>query len=173
MVTVNKNDAWKEIEEEDDNMLVKLPRPRLEEALYDYLQAHAFEIERIVRHHLSLGKHQRCEISPRADWLHGSFNACIPITVTNWRAQRVLLRCPFPHMFGGLAGLDEKIRCEAATFAWISQNCPRVPIPHLWGFGLPSGLSVGPRTLCRTSQLTVSSSSPQNICPGTDEGSNT
>lgn len=35
-------------------------------------------------------------------------------------------------------------RCEAATFAWISRNCPRIPIPRLWGFGLAHGFSFTP-----------------------------
>lgn len=37
---------------------------------------------------------------------------------------------------------EEKIRCEAATFIWIQENCPTVTIPHLWGFGLPDGKNV-------------------------------
>lgn len=133
---------WKEIEDEDDNMLVKLQQEPWRQAFFNDLQSQIPNICGIVSHHLSLSWFQQCKVSDRSDWLYGSFNACIPITVTNWRKQRLLLRCPLPYMLGGPDGLDEKIRCEAATFAWISENCPRVPIPHLWGFGLPNGSSV-------------------------------
>lgn len=131
-----------EIEEEDDNMLIKLQRPRLREELLNTLEEHTSDIRGIVSDHLSLSQIQQCRISDRSQWLYGDFNACIPITVTNWREQRLLLRCPFPYMVGDVSGLDEKVRCEAATFAWISINCPQVPTPRLWGFGLPDGLSV-------------------------------
>ena len=145
----SKLQDWEDIEEEDDNMLVKLQRETLREAFFEDLQCHIPTICGIVSHHLSLSRSQQCEISDRSEWLYGSFNTCIPITITRWRKQRLLLRCPFPFMVGGPDGLDEKIRCEAATFAWISQNCPRVPIPHLWGFGLPNGSSVGLMTISR------------------------
>lgn len=138
---------WKELEEEDDNMLVKLQQEPLRQAFSDDLQSQIPNICGIVSHHLSLSRFQQCEVSDRSKWLYGSFNACIPIRITNWQKQRLLLRCPLPYMLGGLDGLDEKIRCEAATFAWISGNCPQIPIPHLWGFGLPNGLSVSLITL--------------------------
>jgi hypothetical protein len=42
----------------------------------------------------------------------------------------------------GIGLIEEKLRCEAAAYGWISKHCPQVPIPKLWGFGLPSGLAV-------------------------------
>jgi len=117
--------------EEDDNMLVKLQQEPLRQAFSDDLESQIPNICGIVSHHLSLRRSQQCEVSDRSNWLYGSFNTCIPINITNWRKQRLLLRCPLPYMLGGLDGLDEKIRCEAATFTWILENCPRVPIPHL------------------------------------------
>ena len=160
---------WEEIEEEDDNMLVKLEMPRLQREFFDYLEGHTTVIKGLVAQHLSLWQHQQCIVADRSEWLHGDFNACIPISVSNWRAQRLLMRCPFPHMLRGLRGsdnLDEKIRCEAATFAWVSQNCNRVPIPRLWGFGLPSGLSVSRETRCRNHYLLLPSSLPLTACLG-------
>ncbi|KAL2433586.1 hypothetical protein ABEF95_007067 [Exophiala dermatitidis] len=135
---------WKEIEDEDDNMLVKLQQEPWRQAFLNDLQSRIPNICGIVSHHLSLRRFQQCEVSDRSEWLYGSFNVCIPINVTNWRKQRLLLRCPLPYILGGPDGLDEKIRCEAATFAWISENCPRAPIPHLWGFGLPNSSSFTP-----------------------------
>ena len=137
--------TWTEIEEEDDNMLVKLERPRLRREFEAYLQGHTTEIQDIVSHHLSLRQHQHCTVAERSSWMHGDFNTCIPISVSNWGTQRLLLRCPFPHMLSGshtTDKADEKVRCEAATFAWMLQNCAQVPVPRLWGFGLPGGLCV-------------------------------
>ena len=136
---------WIAIEEENDNMLIKLQRPRLEREFLDYLENCRPAIQSLVSNHLSLSPHQHCTVSDRSQWMHGDFNVCIPISISQWKRQRLLMRCPFPHMVGlraNSAGLDEKVRCEAATFAWISQNCPKVPIPRLWGFGVPSGLNV-------------------------------
>ncbi|RMZ84412.1 hypothetical protein DV738_g658, partial [Chaetothyriales sp. CBS 135597] len=92
-----KAQDWRETEEEeDDNMLVKLKRPRLRQDFFDCHQNHTTEIDAIVRQHLSLGRQQQCKVSDKSEWLHGDFNTCIPITVTKWREQRLLLRCPFP-----------------------------------------------------------------------------
>jgi hypothetical protein len=135
---------WEEIEEEDDNMLIKLERPQLQEEFFNYLESQTAKIKAIVSQHLFLQRHQHCTVADRSEWLHGDFNTCIPISISNWRAQRILMRCPFPHMLGLQSSkhIDEKVRCEAATLAWIPQNCPQVPVPRLWGFGLPNGSSV-------------------------------
>ncbi|KAK6385475.1 hypothetical protein LTS17_001043 [Exophiala oligosperma] len=36
--------------------------------------------------------------------------------------------------------MDEKVRSEAATYIWMQQNCPEIPIPYLWGFGIGNHL---------------------------------
>ncbi|KUJ07342.1 uncharacterized protein LY89DRAFT_691805 [Mollisia scopiformis] len=77
----------------------------------------------------------------------GSFNVCIPVRVNSAKShsKRVIIRFPLPYKVGDLqhpGNAEEKIRSEAATFIWIRENCPTVPIPYLWGFGLPDGKSV-------------------------------
>ena len=134
---------WQEIEEEEDNMLIKLEWPSLKQEFLDYLEARVAELQGIVAQHLPIRHSQECTISQPSDWMQGDFNVCIPVSVNRLRQQRYLIRCPFPHMFSGADGIDEKIRCEAASYAWMSQRCPRVPIPHLWGFGVPDGSYVG------------------------------
>jgi hypothetical protein len=137
---------WDDVEAEDDNMLLQLEWPRLQREFLEDLQSREDDIERIVAHHVRLQRGQHCSVAQPSAWLCGSFNVCIPIQIGGRREQRLLMKCPLPHRLGGLMDtrlLDEKLRCEAASFAWMSQNCPRVPIPQLWGFGLPSGLSVG------------------------------
>ncbi|UPL02692.1 hypothetical protein LCI18_013626 [Fusarium solani-melongenae] len=55
-----------------------------------------------------------------------------------------MIRFPLPYKIGESThpgNADEKLRCEAATYAWLQSHCPSIPIPHLWGFGFPSGPS--------------------------------
>jgi hypothetical protein len=49
--TANEAQNWKEIEEEDDNMLVKVERPRLRWEFFDYLEGRTSEIEGIPTFH--------------------------------------------------------------------------------------------------------------------------
>ena len=134
-----------ELQESQRNMLVRGEWPRLDEDFKQYLCGHRHEIESIISHHLSLQAHQECTLQEPSKWLRGDFNTCIPVSISNWRPKRLLIRCPFPHRLGALQSnnlLNEKVRCEAATYAWIAKNCPRTPIPCIWGFGLPDGASV-------------------------------
>ncbi|KJZ72472.1 hypothetical protein HIM_08141 [Hirsutella minnesotensis 3608] len=79
-------------------------------------------------------------------WIHGSFNACVPVHVAAGAAartglpRRALLRFPLPYKVGDdvcPGNADEKLRSEAATYLWLQQNCPDVPVPRLLGFGFP------------------------------------
>lgn len=80
--------------------------------------------------------------------MEGSFNVCLPVYIENWSKHprhRVIIRFPLPYKTGESnrpGNNDEKLRCEAAAYAWIQENCPDVPIPHLWGFALSEGQSV-------------------------------
>lgn len=105
-------------------------------------------IQAITFHHLGLTTGESCRIAEPEDWLHGSFNLCIPIIVLTTRRhfpKRVIIRFPLPYKVGELfrpGNADEKIRCEAGTYAWLQQHCPSVPIPRLYGFGLSTGQTV-------------------------------
>ncbi len=160
-------------------MLVKLERPRLREEFFNYLKSHRSLIMALVSQNLLLQEHQRCVVADVTEWKSGDFNVCIPISISNWRSQRLIMRCPFPHMLdchvnsSNSDSIDEKIRCEAATFAWISQNCTHVPIPRLWGFGLPSGLWVSKMVKYRDDCLLVLSLNLSLTCLGIQELLNT
>lgn len=39
---------------------------------------------------------------------------------------------------------DEKLRTEVATFIWIQENCPSIPIPFLWGLDFLVGKAYVP-----------------------------
>ena len=65
---------------------------------------------------------------------------CVPVHVKRWEQQaekRVMIRFPLPYKIGEEdypGNAEEKLRCEAATYVWLQQHCPDVPIPRLLGF---------------------------------------
>ncbi|KZF22308.1 hypothetical protein L228DRAFT_239293 [Xylona heveae TC161] len=99
-------------------------------------------IRKVVAYHLGLKSSTACRVAEVEDWLHGSFNVCIPVVVPSWNDKRVLIRFPLPYRVGEAfrpGNGDEKIRCEAGTYAWLQENCPDIPIPLLYGFALSTG----------------------------------
>ncbi|MCJ1385572.1 hypothetical protein MMC17_008695 [Xylographa soralifera] len=126
--------------EEEQNMLRRLTYLDKRKNFLVYLLDHSTEIEAVVSYHLGLSKAESCCLAPLNEWVHGSFNMCIPVYIRNWKARpekRVMIRFPLPYKIGGddfPRNADEKLRCEAATYIWIQKNCPDVPIPRLWGF---------------------------------------
>lgn len=60
--------------------------------------------------------------------------------------RQIMIRFPLPYRIGENCcpgNADEKVRCEVGTYAWLQENCPVVPIPPLYGFGLCND-----RTVC-------------------------
>ncbi|KAJ5374603.1 hypothetical protein N7517_006609 [Penicillium concentricum] len=116
---------------DDDNILHRLDYPQKQE---DFC-----EIESVVSFHLGV-KH--CQVADQAEWLCGSYNVCIPVYINLPSENCVLIRIPRPYKVGeeNIPGnVDEKLRCEVATYIWIRENCPDVPIPTLYGFAFPNG----------------------------------
>jgi hypothetical protein len=121
-------------EEEEVNILHQLGYYDQRAQFFDNLDAKRNWIKAAVAHHLSLTSPAACHVAETEDWLHGSFNVCVPVTVDN--GKRVLVRFPPPYRVGEAfrpGNGDEKIRCEAGTYAWLQENCPMVPIPRLYG----------------------------------------
>lgn len=131
--------------EKEVNILHQLSYYDKQTRFFSYLNDHQGWIKNVVAHHLNLISPDSCQVSDVENWLHGSFNVCIPVTVTIRSAKRVILRLPLPYRIGEdfMPGNgDEKARCEAGTYAWLQENCPDVPIPELYGFGLSTGETV-------------------------------
>ena len=77
----------------------------------------------------------------------GYYSVCVPIEVVGlgFPGKRIIIRIPLPYKLGeaeNSENAEEKLRCEAATFIWIREQCPEVSIPYLWGFGFPNGQCV-------------------------------
>lgn len=134
--------------EEEEDMLLELDYPdqRVDFFLSIYLNRE--DVAKLVSRHLGLASAETCRLGDVNEWLHGSFNVCIPIYVAKQDQQpekRAMIRFPLPYKIGESkfpGNVDEKLRSEAATYIWIHENCPDVPIPALWGFGLVGGKSV-------------------------------
>lgn len=123
--------------DDESDVLRKLSYPEKRLDFYQFLQAHASEIQTIVSHHLGIPR-DSCRTPWINEWLHGSFNVCIPIYVCG--EKRIVIRFPLPYKIGestNQGNAEEKLRCEVATYAWIQAHCPSIPIPRLWGFCFP------------------------------------
>lgn len=145
------------------NVLHALQYPLRKLAFYSYIEGHRALLAEVIAHHLGT-KPTDIEIAPQEWWQHGSFNLVIPLNVNvdpaHSSVPHAILRFPLPYRVGEVANpgnSDEKLNCEAATYAWLEANCPSVPIPKLYGFGLSTNQ--------RVSTLAFESSSPSLIIP--------
>lgn len=136
------------------NVLHALAYPKQKEDFYKRMESHRPLIADVVAHHLGT-ESTEITVSSQDWWRHGSFNLCIPIRVDVDRSAKqrvpefVLIRFPLPYRVGEATkpgNSDEKVNCEAATYAWLQENCPSVPIPKLYGFGLSTNQRVSALT---------------------------
>lgn len=128
--------------DEEVNILHRLGYPEQRVKFFTALNHRRNWMSAIVAHHLGLSP-DVCDVSHPDDWVHGSFNVCIPVTLSS--GKRLMLRFPLPYRVGDgfrPGNGDEKIRCEAGTYAWFQQNARDVPIPRLYGFALSTGKAV-------------------------------
>ena len=122
--------------------------PEEQNIYFNYIQNERSKIEDIVRYHIGLKQYERCSLGQISEWMFGNFNVCIPVYIKQRNLcirHRLLIRIPLPYKLGEKqhnGNVEEKLRCEAAAYIWISENCPTVPIPRLWAFGFPSGQCV-------------------------------
>lgn len=126
--------------DDDDNAQVPMRYPALREAFLTSLEDKKDVIEATVRLHLGV---RSCHLSVREVWRSGSFNVVLPILIPQNRTA--FMRIPFPYRIGEdhcPGNVEEKLRTEIATYIWLRQNCPDIPIPELHAFGLPDGSTV-------------------------------
>ncbi|KJZ74822.1 hypothetical protein HIM_05731 [Hirsutella minnesotensis 3608] len=119
-----------------DNVLHELEYPRRKREFRQELEAITDDIEALVCRLLGI---RGVYIWGEPQWDSGSFNLVIPMETGPHVDTMVYLRLPFPHRTPTTASLDEKLRTEIATYLWMQENCPDVPIPTLHAFGLPDG----------------------------------
>ena len=113
-----------------------------------FLYRNRNDIALLVADHLGLDRSIQCRLGEVKEWIHGSFNVCIPVYIEKWKkhsAKRMLIRFPLPYKLGESTypgNADEKLRSEAATFIRIKEHCPDIPLPRLWAFGFSGGQTV-------------------------------
>lgn len=133
--------------EEDEDIVQNLSYPEKRAVFWLYLDRHRPQIAEIVSRHLNIPE-AGLQLGELREWIHGSFNTCVPVQITHPRPhlpRQVIIRFPLPYKTGEEyypGNVDEKLRCEAATYIWLQRNCPAVPIPRLLGFGFPGTQSV-------------------------------
>lgn len=134
--------------EQEEDILLDLRFPEQGIDSFVSLYSNRDDIENIASYHLGLGSSDTCRVGGVNEWVHGSFNVCIPLYVSKQGQhpeRRALIKFPLPYKVGEFTNpgnVDEKLRCAAATFIWIHEHCPEISIPQLWGFGLVGGQSV-------------------------------
>lgn len=141
--------TYSEAKEKETNIVQELTYPTSEANFKDQIQKKSATIKAVVAHHLHLNPNScHVYVSDQSKWLNGSFNLCVPVSIQNQRqrcSRQVLMRFPLPYKTAESfrpGNGDEKIRCEAATYAWLNQECPSIPTSSLHGFGLSSGQKV-------------------------------
>lgn len=135
---------------EEVNILHRLGYYKCQSQFFAEISHNHAWIKSIVVWHLNLQSADACHVADMRDWRHGSFNVLIPVTIRDWKnrrqpGQRVFLRLPLPYRVGddfNPGNGDEKIRCEAGSYAWLQENCPDVRIPRLYGFALSTDQTV-------------------------------
>ncbi|KPA38311.1 aminoglycoside phosphotransferase, partial [Fusarium langsethiae] len=122
-----------------EDIVTKLAYAEHRKKLYDNLDRQKDTIRSLVRHHLHLGNDAECTVLPQEQWIKGSFNVCIPIRIVSGMVHRnLMLRCCLPYKLAEAqypGTIDEKLRCEVGTYAFMQQYCPDIRIPYLYGFG--------------------------------------
>lgn len=134
--------TYSEVKDNEFNILHQLDYYAEQVKYFSHLHDQRDWMKAVVTHHLNLDLSTVCKVAEIEDWLHGSFNVCVPIDIEAQHGKRVLLRFPLPYRVGEAfnpGNSDEKIRCEAGTYAWLQDHCPEIPIPKLYGFALSSG----------------------------------
>jgi hypothetical protein len=138
----DQHNAIEEALTDDDNFLVRIAYPKQRQVFWNFLISQKSEIERIVSHHLHVTTSQIGDVNT---WISGSFNVCIPVCINPPSETRVLIRIPLPYKVGeanNAGNVDEKLRCESASYMWIQDNSPTTPIPKLFGCGFTDGQTV-------------------------------
>jgi hypothetical protein len=136
--------------EDDKDIIQELSYPEKRVHFWLHLYLCRPHIEEVISQHLNISRSD-FRLGHVREWTHGSFNACLPIYIiasprTSGLPQKAIIRFPLPYKIGEEpypSNVDEKLRCEAATYVWLQSYCSDVPVPRLLGFGFPGGQSVG------------------------------
>lgn len=142
--------AFESAKDHEDDIIQRIVWEQTTQNLYDHLWAEHQRraISSLAALHVGLDperQHQRCVVQEPDGWIRGNLNICVPVHVLDKAGsliRRVLVRCPMGHKLAEdrhPGTVDEKLSTEVATYAWMQEICPEVPIPALLGFGFTDG----------------------------------
>ncbi|TPX26457.1 hypothetical protein DIZ76_011919 [Coccidioides immitis] len=134
---------------EEEDMRVVLQYAQKRSKFYGQFYRRREEIQQLVAFHCGLTDPSSVRVPELFNGTelvrpHGTFNMCIPICIDSARSDdagrplpsKLGFRVPLPYKLGEEpfpGNVEEKVRSEAATYIWIGENCPDVPIPALRG----------------------------------------
>ncbi|KAK2763188.1 hypothetical protein FQN54_009824 [Arachnomyces sp. PD_36] len=145
---------------EEEDMRAELQYAKKKAEFYNAFADRQKEIQELVAFHCGLTNPDLVQVpemfgkNNELVWVHGSFNMCIPVRLNAGLSlpAKLGLRVPLPYKLGEETfpgNAEEKVRSEAATYIWVNENCPDVPIPKLRGFGVTGGLSALGEQFCQ------------------------
>jgi len=113
------------------------------------LETHRPQLEALIARHLGIPLTD-FDLLGQDNWIWGSFNICLQLNIrrtprTSKLPLQAILRFPLPFRCGeeySPGNVEEKLRCEAATYIWLQRNCPSIPTPRLLAMGFPRAESV-------------------------------
>ncbi|KAG9676627.1 hypothetical protein KCV03_g2198, partial [Aureobasidium melanogenum] len=127
----------------DLDVIPRLHRRREADGFRQKLQSSTSHIRELISRHLRIAESDFVLDGPSA-WIEGGFNICLGIEISNDRhphlPKAAVICFPLPFNIGedfAPGAMDEKLRCEAATYIWLRENCPNIPLPRLLGMGFP------------------------------------
>lgn len=74
--------------EEEVNILQQLSYYDQQVRFFAHLESKRSWMKAIVAYHLGLLSAAACQVAEIKDWLHGSFNLCVPVTLGNWTGRQ-------------------------------------------------------------------------------------
>src|SRR5690625_1211252 len=87
--------TYSEAKEKETNIIQELTYPASATNFKHQIEKKSATIALIVAHHLRLTPNH-VHVSDRSEWLNGSFNLCVPVSIENC-SRRVLMRFPLPY----------------------------------------------------------------------------
>jgi hypothetical protein len=145
---------WKQVTEEealdeDWDMIPTLTAFAKTRQFCHRLESHRAQLEKLIARHLGIPVSDFVLLG-QEHWIWGSYNICLPLVIertknTTSLPLQAILRFALPFRCGeeyGPGNVEEKLRCEAATYIWLQRHCPSIPTPQLLAMGFPGTESV-------------------------------
>jgi hypothetical protein len=147
---------WKQVTEEealddDWDMIPTLTAFAKTRQFCQRLEDNRAQLENLIARHLGVPVSDFVLLG-QEHWVWGSFNICLPLDInrthnTSHLPLQAILRFALPFRCGeeySPGNVEEKLRCEAATYIWLQRHCPSIPTPRLLAMGFP-----GIESVCR------------------------